>query len=141
VAGAELSSDATCLPCPAGTFAPKYGSTGCLACPLGFYSSSTATKNCSSCWPDGAEPCNAIKSGKCFRRCSVLKFRANPDTTSGGYLCRYSRSQNAPEFLCTIPDPNFEQKLTCEYEKSLLCKFQQPRDSSGIMQLECHSST
>jgi hypothetical protein len=137
LAGSQLSSDALCLPCPAGTFAPSYGLTECLACPIGFFSTTVASKNCSSCWSDEPETCKAITPGGCKRRCNVLRFRANPAATPGDYLCRYSA--NAPEFLCSIPDPNIKQKISCDYETSLLCQFQQP-DGFKSLQLVCWSS-
>jgi hypothetical protein len=142
VAGANLSSDAVCLPCPAGTFTPDYGLTACVACPLGFYSSSEGTENCTSCWSGEAGTCNLTTSGRCsaYGKCNFLKFRANPDIVMGGYLCQYSslRRANTPEYPCTIPDPTIERKTSCAFEKSLLCNFKPPRGiDSDTVKVEC----
>ena len=138
-AGAQQSSDSICLPCPTGAFASIYGSTVCLACPLGFYSSLVASKNCSSCWSEATRPCNPISSNGCVEHCSSLQFHVNP---TGGYLCRYSADLNTPEFKCTIPDFVFKQKISCEFEASLLCKVQQPQGGNVLkleINLECQT--
>ncbi len=132
VTGASLSSDAVCSPCPAGTFTQN---NACVACPLGSYSSSQGAENCSSCQSDNA--CSSSTSGRCYGRCNVLQIRANPITASGGYLCRYSKQPNAPEYPCTIPEPpTFDLKTLCDFENSLMCKYQVSPSSSGL-QLNC----
>jgi hypothetical protein len=140
VTGAYQFSDTVCQPCPAGTFAPNYGSTVCAACPLGSYSSYTGTINCTSCWSDEGDTCNASTPGRCYGYCNYLKFRANPDTASGRYLCQYSASRqaNTPEYPCTIPlaDPTAKRKTSCDFEKSLRCNFQPSQNSDTVM-VEC----
>jgi hypothetical protein len=74
-----------------------------------------------------------------MERCNALRVRANP---AGGYLCRYSASLDAPEFVCTIPDPGAKQKLSCDYEASLLCKVHRPQGGNVVkedIRLECQS--
>jgi hypothetical protein len=139
VTGARSFSEAVCSPCPAGTFGPNNGSTACVTCPLGSYSSSEGTIDCTSCWSGEGDTCISNTSGKCFGHCNSLKFRANPDTESGPYLCQYSSSRhaNTPEYPCTVPDPTAELKTSCDFEKSLRCKFQLPQ--GNIVKVECHT--
>jgi hypothetical protein len=133
VTGASSESGAVCLPCPAGTFAQYHGSTqtACVACPIGSYSPSEGAENCLSCSSD-----NSCSSKKCPGRCNFVKIRANPDSESGGYLCKYSKKPDAPEYPCILPEFTSEVKTSCDFENSLLCKYRASLDSRS-MQLEC----
>ena len=127
-----------CMGCQQGTFASLNRSTGCLPCPLGSFSVQVAAKSCTSCWTKLKGSCESETFSLCPpHRCNDLRFRANPSISPGEFLCRYGDSANSPEFVCTIPDPNIQQKISCEYEASLLCKIQQLDDMSSI-QLKCH---
>jgi hypothetical protein len=140
-AGAASSLEALCLPCPPGTFASNDGSSMCLACPLGYFSVSMAAQNCSSCWSETTESCNSIRPRGCIGRFNSLKFRVNPAKKPGNYLCQFGRSANTPEFVCNIPYPSIQQKLSCDFEASLLCKFQLRHDGTlEDVQLKCQSS-
>ncbi len=127
-----------CLGCPQGTFASRNCSTMCLACSVGTFGATTGATYCSSCWTEATGPCQSVTTRNCTT-CNSLRISGYPEQKPGVYLCRYSNSLQAPEFVCTVPDHGLKQKISCDYEDSMSCVVQLPRNSSSI-RLSCQSS-